>query len=58
MDKTKQMWKSIYYLVYTEGYKIISIDEEEAEIWLTHESKKLSKGLYIRRLHIKKLILT
>lgn len=43
MDKTKQMWKSIYYLVYTEGYKIISIDEEEAEIWLTHESKKIVK---------------
>ena len=43
MDKTKQMWKSIYYLVYTEGYKIISIDEEEAEIWLTHESKNCQK---------------
>lgn len=46
MDKTKQMWKSIYYLVYTEGYKIISIDEEEAEIWLTHESKKNCQKIY------------
>ncbi|WP_323704752.1 rhomboid family intramembrane serine protease [Mammaliicoccus sp. Dog046] len=43
MDKIKQMWKSIYYLVYTEGYEILSIDDNEKEIWLTHESKKRVK---------------
>ncbi|WP_239732666.1 MULTISPECIES: rhomboid family intramembrane serine protease [unclassified Mammaliicoccus] len=43
MDKIKQMWKSIYYLVYTEGFNILSINEDESEIWLTHESKKIVK---------------
>lgn len=43
MDKIKQMWKSIYYLVYTEGFNILSIDEEDSEVWLTHESKKVVK---------------
>ena len=32
MEKLKRMWKSIYYLVYTEGYTILSIDEDNDEI--------------------------
>ncbi|WP_323711066.1 rhomboid family intramembrane serine protease [Mammaliicoccus lentus] len=43
MEKLKRMWKSIYYLVYTEGYTILSIDEDNDEIWLTHEAKKTVK---------------
>lgn len=43
MNKLNQMWKSIYYLVYTDGYTILSIDDENDEVWLTHESKKIVK---------------
>lgn len=58
MEKLKRMWKSIYYLVYTEGYTILSIDEDNDEIWLTHEAKKQLNDLYIKHQLIKKWTLT
>ncbi|GGI40018.1 rhomboid family protein [Mammaliicoccus stepanovicii] len=48
MDKLNQMWKSIYYLVYTEGYSILSVDDDIEEVWLTHETKKIVKRFIIK----------
>lgn len=43
MKNLNKMWKTIYYLVYTEGYEVLTVDDENNEVWLKHEAKKTVK---------------